>query len=216
MHHLKRAFAAAALSAGMAPAFADVITLDFEGSGNLNPNGDYYNGAGGPNYGISFSGATLAIVDEDAGGTGNFSNEPSPNTVMFFLDDNEAVLNTAVGFDTGLSFHDSSSKAASVTVYDGLNGTGKVLARLPLSAPFDAGCSGDPIGTYCNWTPVGATSAGTARWISFAGTADRVGYDNITFGAVVPVPQPSEMLMLAAGLAAIGLAARQGRTGLHG
>jgi hypothetical protein len=216
MHHLKHGLAAAVLVASMAPAFADVITLDFEGIGNLNPVGDYYNGAGGPNYGVSFSDAALAIVDEDAGGTGNFANEPSPNTVMFFLGDNQAILNDAAGFDTGFSFYYSSSEAASVTVYDGLNGTGNVLAQLPLSAQFDQGCSGDPTGTYCNWTAVGATFAGTARSISFAGTADRVGYDNITFGSVVPVPEPSEMLMLAAGLVAIGLAARQRRTGLHG
>jgi hypothetical protein len=207
MQHLKHILAAVALSAGMVPAFADVITLDFEGIGDMNPVGDYYNGAGGPNYGVSFSGATLAIVDADAGGSGNFANEPSGNTVMFFLNDNQAVLNYAAGFDTGFSFYYSSSEAASVTVYDGLNGTGNVLAQIPLSAQFDQSCAGDPTGSYCNWTAVGTGFAGTARSISFTGTANRVGYDNITFGAVVPVPEPSEILMLAAGLAAVGLVA---------
>jgi hypothetical protein len=216
MRHLKHALLATVLAAGMAPAFADVIMLDFEGIGNLNPVGDYYNGAGGPDYGVSFSGATLAIVDSDAGGTGNTANEPSPNTVMFFLDDNHAMLNAAAGFTTGFSFYYSSSQSSSVTVYDGLNGTGNVLAQLPLSAQYDLGCTGDPNGEYCNWTAVGASFDGTARSISLAGTADHVGYDNITFGAVVPVPEQSEMLMLAAGLVAVGLAARQRRTGWAG
>lgn len=216
MHHLKHALVAAALSACMAPAFADVITLDFEGIGDMNSVGDFYNGAGGPNYGVSFSGATLAIVDQDAGGSGNFANEPSASTVMFFLDDNQAILNYAAGFDTGFSFYYSSSEAASVTVHDGLNGTGNVLAELPLSAQFNVGCSGDPTGDFCNWTAIGATFVGTARSISFAGTANQMGYDNITFGSVVPAPEPSATPMLVAGLAAIGFAARQRRSGWHG
>jgi hypothetical protein len=216
MNYLKHGLAAAALSVSMVPAFADVITLDFEGIGDLNPVGDYYNGAGGPNYGVSFSGATLAVVDADAGGTGNFANEPSANTVMFFLNDNRAILNYAAGFDTGFSFYYSSSEAARVTVYDGINGTGNVLAQIPLGAQYNVGCSGDPTGDYCNWTAIGASFAGTARSISFAGTANRVGYDNITFGSVVPVPEPSELLMLAAGLAAVGLVAGRRAPGLRG
>ena len=55
------------------PASASVIVLDFEGIGNLNPAGDFYNGGDGANYVTKFSPAALAVVDEDAGGTGNIA-----------------------------------------------------------------------------------------------------------------------------------------------
>ena len=50
------------------PSSAAVITLDFEGLADLQPVGDYYLAS----TGVSFSPATLAIIDSDAGGTGNF------------------------------------------------------------------------------------------------------------------------------------------------
>jgi len=91
------------------PANAAIITLDFEGVGNLNPVGNFYSGLG-----VVFSPATLAVVDFDAGGTGNIANEPSPDTVMFFLDANNAILDFAAGFMTGFSFFYTSSVAATV------------------------------------------------------------------------------------------------------
>lgn len=110
------------------PASAAVTVLTFEGIGNLNPVGGFY----APNY--FFSPATLALVDIDAGGSGNFANEPSPNTIMFFLDANNAILNVPAGFTTGFSFFYSSAVAATVTVYDGLNATGNVLGVINLAA----------------------------------------------------------------------------------
>ena len=80
--------AVASLSVPMVASSA-VIVLTFEGVGDLNPVGEFYNGVGGPDYGISFSPETLALVDSDAGGNGNFANEPSPSTVMFFLEADE-------------------------------------------------------------------------------------------------------------------------------
>ena len=155
MQHLKHGLVAVALTVGMAPAFAGLIMLD-----------------------VTFSNYPLATVDSDLSPiwTGSIANESSPDAVMSFLNGNHVVLDVAAGFDTGLSFYYSPSAVASVTVYDGLDATGKVLARLPLSAQFNLDCTVD---------------------------------------APVPVPEFSEMPMLAAGVAAIGLAARQRRTGLH-
>lgn len=134
------------------PSSADVIVLNFEGIANQTAVGNFYNGGAGTNYGIEFSPATLAIIDADSGGTGNFANEPSPNTIMFSLNANNAILNVAAGFDTGFSFFYTSSTAAAVNVYDGLNATGNLLGTLPLSAQFNVGCTGDPSGQFCNWT----------------------------------------------------------------
>ena len=206
----------AGLGLGLAQgsASAAVIVLDFEGVGDFNPVGDYYNGGAGPNYGVSFSPATLAIVDADAGGGGNFANEPSANTIMFFLDADKAILNFAAGFDTGFSFFYSSSTEASVNVYDGLDGTGNLLGTLSLTAQGFDNCTGDPSGDFCNWSPVGVSFAGTARSINFGGTANQTGFDNITFGSASPgggtdVPEPGTLGLLGLGLAGVGLMRRR-------
>lgn len=184
------------LAATSASAFASVVTLDFEGVRNFKPVGNFYNGGAGTNYGIQFSPATLAAVDADAGGGGNFANEPSPNTVMFFLDSNNAILDVAAGFDTGFSFFYSSAKTASVNVYDGLGATGNLLATINLVAQYSQNCSGDPTGDYCNFSPIGVMFDGIAKSIDFGGTANFIAFDDITLGSETPgsvsaVPLPA-------------------------
>jgi hypothetical protein len=192
---------------------AATTTLTFEGIPNNTPVGAFY----GPDY--VFSPATLAIIDSDAGGSGNIANEPSPNTTMYFLDANNAILNVTNGFTDGFSFYYSSSTAASINVYDALNGTGNILATLNLTAQFTGNnCTGDPTGGFCNWTPIGVTFAGTAHSINFGGTANQTTYDNITFGSAIPggapVPEPSTWAMMLLGFGAVGAAMRRRRKGL--
>lgn len=209
MNFLKTAIAVAAIGATLPVAAQTVLT--FEGVGDLNAVGEFYNGGAGGNLGVSFSPETLAVVDADDGGSGNFANEPSPNTIMFFLDANNAILNYASGFDTGFSFFYTSSTAATVTVYDGLDGTGNVLGTITVDAQHTNGCAGDPSGTFCNWTNIGVAFAGTARSIDFGGTANQTGFDNITFGSSTALPEPGTYALMALGLAGIGLTARRRR-----
>jgi len=214
MNMIKRSLAALALAACI-PAASAVVVLDFEGIPNQTAVGNFYNGGAGTNYGVSFSPATLALIDADAGGGGNFANEPSPNTIMFFLQANNAFVNVAAGFTTGFSFFYTSSTAASVNVYDGENGTGNLLATLNLSAQHTVNCTGDPSGTFCNWTAIGVTFAGTAKSINFGGTANQTGFDDITFGSATPgngngnVPEPGTLALLAVSLVGAGFAARR-------
>jgi hypothetical protein len=198
------ALAGAAIAVS-APASA-VTVLTFEGIADNTAVGNFY----APDY--IFSDDTLALVDSDAGGGGNFANEPSADTIMFFLNANNAVLNVPAGFDTGFSFFYTSSTAATVTVYDGLDATGNVLGTIDLVAQHTRGCAGDPNGTFCNWTAIGVAFAGTAMSIDFGGTANQTGYDNITFGSDRPggaVPEPTTWAMMIGGLALVGASMRR-------
>jgi hypothetical protein len=206
---MRKFIAVAAATFFFASPAAATTTLTFEGIPNNAPVGAFY----GPDY--VFSPATLALIDADSGGSGNFANEPSPNTVMFFLDANNAILNVTNGFTTGFSFYYSSATAATIGVYDALNGTGNLLASLNLSAQYNNNCVGDPTGQYCNWTPVGVNFSGTAYSINFGGTANFTAYDNVTFGSATPgtgaVPEPGTWAMMLLGFGAIGLAMRRRR-----
>jgi hypothetical protein len=209
---LKLAMLAATLAS--AQAMAAPVVLTFEGAGNLAAINDFYNGGtdsvgnSGTNYGINFSGTSLALIDSDAGGSGNFGNEPSASTILFFQTGGAATMNVAGGFGTGFSFFYSSFQAGFVNVYDGLNGTGSLLATVLLPGNTNSACVGDPSGNYCNFIPIGVSFAGIAHSVDFGGSANNIGFDNVTLGAEVPggsVPEPGTLSLI--GLAALGFGA---------
>ena len=169
------------------------ITLGFEGVGNLNTVGNFYDTAP-QDFDIVFSPNSLAIVDIDAGGDGNFGNEPSPSTVLFFLQGSASTLNALNGFDTGFSFYYSAvNTPGSIKVYDNFNATGNVLATLNL--PVTPSNGGDPNGNYSPFVPIGVSFSGVAKSIDFGGTANLIGFDNVTFGSATPgtIPTPTEV-----------------------
>lgn len=197
-------FAALSLGTSML-AHADIV-LTFEGVGDSIAVENYYNGGAGGNLGIAFASSAVTLVDWDAGGIGNIANEPSANTVMFFLSGSNAYMNVASGFTNGFSFFYSSASAASVNVYDGLDGTGNVLATLNLANQYNLNCSGDPNGQFCNWTPVGVTFTGTAKSVGFSGAASIAAFDDVTIGNSIPgnpvmVPEPSAIAIAGFGFA---------------
>jgi len=193
---------------------AGIITLDFEGVANQAAILEFYNGGtdsqgnSGEDYGISFGSDALACIDSDNGGGCGFANEPTPHTTMFFTS-GSAVLNNALGFDTGFSFYYSSTASVAVNVYSGINLTGDLLGSINLTSNWqDNSCGGDPTGAFCNWDIGSLNFAGIAHSIDFGGAANQVGFDNITFGSAspdssVPVPEPSSLVII--GLAIIGL-----------
>ncbi|WP_427160374.1 PEP-CTERM sorting domain-containing protein [Aliinostoc sp. HNIBRCY26] len=197
---------------GTGKAEAAVIVLDFEGIGNLNPVGSFYDTAP-QDFDITFSSNALAIVDEDAGGTGNFGGEPSPDTVLFFLDGPAATLNVANGFTDGFSFFYSAiNNPGFVRVYDGLNATGNVLATIDLPLTPRNGAP-DPTGSFSPFVPIGVSFTGIAKSVDFGGTINQIGFDDITFGSDVPggigsqpTPEPTSLLGLL-GIGAFGSSA---------
>jgi hypothetical protein len=133
------------------------VLLDFEGIGDVQVVGSYYGGqpGGGPDYGIVFGPSVFSGVDEDAGGSYTFANEPSPNTTVLILGDESECYVTVVGGFTALSFRYTSSRPVNITVHAGPNGTGTVLGSSTIPRVGFCGVDfppcGDPSGYYGVW-----------------------------------------------------------------
>lgn len=193
-----------------APALAQsTVTLDFEGAaGYVNGIGEFYNGGtdslgqSGPNYGVSFSDAAVALSNDALGPY--FANAPTPLTVMFAFD-GSAVMNVSAGMVDGLSFFYASSQNVldAVNIWSGPDATGTLLASASLFGNAAVGCTES---AYCRFDLTSVRFAGVAQSVSFGGDAPNVLFDDIT---VTVVPEPAAYLLFAAGLAVIGFAKRR-------
>jgi len=184
-------------------------TLTFEGLQNEEEILNYYNGGlggsgsgPGPNYGITFSSDALALIASSAGGSGNFSGEPSPVTTMFFLSGTGPTMDDPGGFTSLYFYYSNTTYTGDVTIWSGLDGTGTELANISL--PALGLC--EPAPNFCNWQYAGATLGGVAESAIFGGTANEIIFDNVTLTAV---PEPSVYAMVLLGLALIGFVARR-------
>jgi len=186
---------------------ATEIVLTFEGLQDGEAVQNFYNGgtggagSSGTNYGINFADNGLTFIRHNAGGSGNFGDEPSPDTILTFGSGGAATMNVAAGFDAGFSFYYSAPYAGgTVTVWDasgGAAGGGNELASLTLPTTpdgFTAGCADNPGADFCPFVPFGVTFSGMAYSVDFGGTASDIGFDNITLGSETPVsgtPEPA-------------------------
>lgn len=222
-----------AFTLGAATANAAVVSLDFEGVNATYPSNDFgqilefYNGGtssqgtSGTNFGVSFDSNALAVCLNSAtefcsnasrGGLAPTSAEGA----LFFLNADVTFLNFAAGFDTGFSFNYSKPNdfAGSVSVYSGLDGSGDLLGSLQLAQTV-SDCPGFS-SFYCPFVAGAVAFTGTARSIGFAGVANFVAFDDVTFGSVTPgpaVPEPATWAMLVSGFGLIGAVARRRNSG---
>jgi len=204
----------------VASARAGTVVLTFEGLQNNEPIMNYYDGGfggdgsgPGPNYGITFGSDSLALISGANGGSGNFSGAPTMPTIAYFLSGPGDIMNVPAGFTTGFSFYYSAIVyPGTVDVYSGLNATGTLLATLALPVtPSEPGTAGCPYGQYCPWFPIGVTFSGTAESVNFTGTANYIGFDNITLGSGTPVitPEPATLTLFGTLLGLAGLVRRR-------
>jgi len=155
--------------------------LDFEGLGNQEAVLNFYDGGlggdgsgPGPAFGALFTPNGLALT------TGNYSNNPSPPTILFWVSGANTFLNRSDGFFGQVSFHYSAAaNPGVVTLHSEVDGGGDVLASvvLPLTPTLPPGDT-----TFNNWQPFVIPFAGTARSIGFGGTANQIGFDDIVLG----------------------------------
>jgi hypothetical protein len=154
---------------------AGAVKLDFEGVGNDNLVGNFYNGGGGgpsKNYGITFGTSARGAVDDEAGGNFGLANEPSPNTTLVLGRNESQAFLTVLGGFTRLSFQYATVNTMTATVYDGPDRTGVVLGNLTLLPTGICTDCGDPTGNFGIWFNVTVPFAGVAKSAGFSTSDD--------------------------------------------
>jgi hypothetical protein len=164
--------------------------IDFEGYGDDEPIGTVPG-----DIQVTFASSWRAIVDHDAGGIGNFANEPSPNTTAYVPTGAAGPINFSQGVQFVEIFYVASELSVPVklTAWSGSNGTGTIIDEafgttvgLDLD---DAPCSGDPNGNYCLWATITLVSpTNNIRSITISGAVENdLGFDDMTFCNTPPV-----------------------------
>jgi len=184
---------------------ADEAVLTFQGLGDKQAIGNYYDGGAGTNYGISFSSNIFALTSVLQGGAGNFANDPSFTPAMFISGtmgtNATGIMNVTAGFGTGISFFYTSAFSGTVTIWSGANGTGTALLTINLTGNDPSSiCSSTPT-SFCNWTPISRPFTGTAQSITFSGQANTMGFtDFVVGGTGLAVPEPAPFILLGSGI----------------
>lgn len=163
------------------------VVLDFEGLFNLDDIQQFYNdgtskdGYSGKPYRVNFREGALVVIDAQHGGSGNFLSDTMPNTVLFFLEGNKISLNFNNGFTDGFSFLYSSLDQGTVSIYDGLDETGNILASKVFQPNLTTNPESEGI-IYNKWQLNKVKFNGTAKSVVITGVANRCAFDNLTFG----------------------------------
>jgi hypothetical protein len=71
--------------------------------------------------------------------------------------------------------------------------------------PFAGPVRGTPGAAYDTWALIGTSFEGTGKSVVFGGTANYIGFDNVTFGSNIPAPGALALI------AAAGFATRRRR-----
>jgi hypothetical protein len=210
---------------------AATVTINFENiatyginSGiavqNFYNGGTASNGASGTNLGVSFASNAVTLCLNTLGTTcsvasrGGLGDPTSAFTAMFLAPGGPTTtsLTDATGFTSGISFfYVSPVDPGSVQIFDGLNGTGNLLASSALAINGSACSAGAPFnaGQYCPFSQFSLPFNGTGKSIVFGGTPGTIVFDDITLG--VGLPEPATWAMMLLGFGVLGMSLRASR-----
>ncbi len=149
-----------------------------------------------PLTGVQFSTNALGIVSYDAGGSGNLIDPlltaGAAAQVITYGEGRSIAMTVPTGFRNQLSFRYAApfeldktrdpdgDGLHEVTIYDGPNGTGAVLATIDLPRTVDSNL---PVGAYAlTRNPLVVNFAGIARSVTFGSQADKLILDDISIG----------------------------------
>jgi hypothetical protein len=188
--------------------------------------GAYGGGAGSfgtvrNDFGITFADNAEVAIDYDAVdsngnhlGMGTTQNTPSGFGSLYFLNpegqNTSTVMNVQNGFTDLFGFYFSTTTGTGqVTIYDGLNATGNVLASLWLPAldpswlisTYSKQLAPGPNDWWVVWAPGMLKFDGIGRSVKFEGAGNQIAFDNISLNTnAAPVPEPSSLLLFGTGL----------------
>ncbi len=155
--------------------------IDFEGLLDNSPIGL----VPGP-VNVTFGASWLSLIDSDAGGGGNFANEPSASTSAYFLDlvDISISLNPPVQFVEFFYTAAAVSLPITVTAFDAGGVQLDQAVGNTVGTDLDgAACGGDPNGNFCLWDIIQLTAAtDNIASVVISGTiSNQFGIDNLQF-----------------------------------
>jgi hypothetical protein len=150
--------------------------IDFEGVGNLAAI-PVFDGISSPGW--------LGIIDADAGGSGNFAQEPSPQTIAFWLGGNPGSRDIVMTNKASkVEFFYASF--VSVTM-QALDEAGNVLATSVGAPNFNQG-TGDPTGQFNRWDPLSVEADGNKiKTVRVTGNTNQTGIDNLKVCSTIGV-----------------------------
>lgn len=158
----------------------DCNLINFEGVGDQLPIGL----VPGP-VNVTFGTSWLGLVDMDAGGNGNFANEPSEHTIAFFLDtdDISISLNPPVKFVQFFYSASEISLPVTITAFDANNDIVDTAIGSTIGGGEGSDCVGDPEGFFCRWDVITLDAvADNITSIEITGSvANQFGIDNLQF-----------------------------------
>jgi hypothetical protein len=171
--------AKATAGTGVAAANQTCTLIDFEGLADNTPIGTIE----GP-VNVHFGSSWLSLIDQDAGGHGNFANEPSPSTTAYFLDQNDISISFNIGVQLVEFYYVASSYSLPVVVTafdDHDNMVSRMTGSKLGNSSQGANCSGDPNGSFCLFSLITlASTANNIFKISIEGTtSNQFGIDNL-------------------------------------
>lgn len=180
------------------PAATDLFTYDYAGLDPdplLNEGTDilaYYaagadgQGVVGPSRGVTHQSGFYRYLDYPAGGLANSANSPSAPWVLLGWDGVAGsatvtkYINVPAGWTTFFSFAYQSGLNVTVSIFDGLNGTGTLLATQVFGSTSIVAATP----TRQDWAFAELTFAGTAKSVVFQMNNLQTAIDSLCFGNV--------------------------------